>query len=84
MQLEPKHYLILGLAGLAVIALAIVLSNKVKAKINRSGLEIDTDKGEKKDRVNVNKIDNSEVGIHNREGQDITAKNIRGSNVNIK
>jgi len=83
MQLDSQHLLYLGIGALLVIALATILTRRVRAKINKDGFDITTDKGVKQDKVNVKQVDTSSVDIKNREKQDIDVKGISDSDIKI-
>jgi hypothetical protein len=71
---EQVFYIIIG--ALIVITAGIVLSRKMKAKLTKDGLTINTEKGESKDRVKVSKVEASKVAVKNKDNQHVDIKDI--------
>ncbi len=80
-------YLWLGGGALIVIIIGILSSKRLKAKLSKNGLNIETDKSEiiEKEQTSVKKVSNhSEIDIESPDNRDISVEDIESSIVNIK
>lgn len=84
MNLKNKNvYIIAGIIAVVVIV-ALWLTNRVEVTVNKSGVNLSSDKNSK-DKVAVEDINKSKVDIENRKNQDVDVKKVSdGSDVKIK
>lgn len=68
--------IIISIAVIILIALAVYFSSKAKVKLNKDGLELDTKKNPD---IKVNKIDKSQIGIKNNDGNNITIEDVKNN-----
>lgn len=80
-------YLWLGLAALAVIIIALFVSDKVKAMFSIDGFSIATvkNKNPEKEKTSIEKVRNeSDISIESQSNRDVSIKDIDKSKIKIK
>jgi hypothetical protein len=80
-------YTFIGIAALVVIAVGIIISNKLKATLSSRGISIETKKKEptEKDRTSVKNVrSKSDVDLESPKNRNIQVEDIEQSNIKIK
>ena len=73
---DTNKLLVITAIVAVVVIIALLVAKKMDFSVSKTGLGLSTDRDGAKDKVSVGQVNQAEVGIKNRPGQDVEVKDI--------